>query len=65
MIMKNQNKPIQLEFNFKEPLIDILDDPNAPFHTGCTEDPETCENQFLCLCEEEMKKGGGNENFKN
>ena len=63
--MKNQNKPIQFEFNFyKEPLIDILDDPFAPYHTGCTEDPETCKNKFLCLCEEEMKKGGGNENFK-
>jgi len=70
------SKPIQLEFDFSEknvtpkplrihhedPIIDPIDDPSAPFGEGCTEDPETCENQFLCICEEDMKRGGnGNE----
>ena len=36
------------------PLIDPLDNPFAPFGVGCSNDPSTCQNQFLCICKEEQ-----------
>ena len=50
--MKINKRPLKI--HHEDPIIDPLDDPNAAF-AGCTEDPETCENQFICICEESMK----------
>jgi len=38
------------------PLIDPLDNPFAPFGVGCSNDPSTCQNQFLCICEEQQEQ---------
>ena len=62
------SKPVQLEFNFNADAAGTLDDPNHDWELGCTEDPSTCENLVLCLCEEEANRlkrvnqeGGKNE----
>ena len=35
-------------------LAGTLDDPNHDWELGCTQDPQTCENLVICLCEEEQ-----------
>ena len=50
------SKPVQLEFNFNADAAGTLDDPNHDWELGCTEDPNTCENLVICLCEEEQNR---------
>tara|TARA_A100001391_G_scaffold123417_1_gene84119 strand:+ start:2326 stop:2574 length:249 start_codon:yes stop_codon:yes gene_type:complete len=41
---------------FNGDLAGTLDDPNHDWELGCTEDPNTCENLVICLCEEEANR---------
>tara|TARA_R100000353_G_scaffold129608_1_gene92101 strand:+ start:139 stop:411 length:273 start_codon:yes stop_codon:yes gene_type:complete len=54
------SKPVQLEFKFRDyfnaDAAGTLDDPNHDWELGCTEDPSTCENLVICLCEEEANR---------
>ena len=36
--------------------VGTLDDPQHDWELGCTQDPRTCENLVICLCEEEQNR---------
>jgi hypothetical protein len=54
------SKSVTLQSNyvgtFSSDLPGTLDDPNHDWELGCTEDPSTCENLVICLCEEEANR---------